>query len=268
MPLLAIYIAMATIGMTAYTYDELVLRHREPRADYTVQRVERPTPDILDLTLTPTGETTLPFAGGKFVYLRVGGWHEHPFSVAGTQADGSVRLTIRAVGRGTRGLYTDLREGHPATLKGPYGMFDHTLGGPRQIWIAGGIGIAPLLGWLTHPPLRPRLHDRKPHSRPPSPGRPSPASPRRALRLPLTSRRPHEITRSAPAAVATLHADRDDSVGGQPQVRIALAGQASSRKWASPLRSSSSPKENSSSIGTGIDSATVTVAGNKAGSTL
>lgn len=334
-PLLAIYVSMATIGMTAYTYDELVLRHREPRADCTVHRVERPTPDILDLTLTPTRETALPVTGGQFVYLRVGGWHEHPFSVAGTQADGSVRLTIRAVGRGTRRHYTDLSEGHPATLKGPCGMFDHTLGGPWQIWIAGGIGIAPFLGRLTHPgaapprtdlfyctptaedapflpeltaaaahrpefrlhptfsrshgrltaeriqaeagpitpdtarlPLRPRLHDRKPHSRPPSPGRPPPASPRRALRLPLTSRRPHEITRSAPAAVATLHADRDDSVGGQPQVRTVLPGQASSRRWASPLRRSSSPKENSSSIGTGIDSATVTVAGNKAGSTL
>ncbi|AUG76879.1 Putative oxidoreductase [Kitasatospora sp. MMS16-BH015] len=149
-PLLAIYVTMATIGMTAYAYEELVLRHREPRADYTVHRVERPTPDVLDLTLTPTGETTLPVTGGQFVYLRVGGWHEHPFSVAGARADGSVRLTIRALGRGTRGLYRELSEGHPATLKGPYGMFDHTLGGPRQIWIAGGIGIAPFLGWLTH----------------------------------------------------------------------------------------------------------------------
>ncbi|MEV8400217.1 hypothetical protein [Streptomyces niveus] len=45
-PLLAIYVTMATI----------------------------------DLTLTPTGETTLPVTGGQFVYLRVGGWHEHPFS--------------------------------------------------------------------------------------------------------------------------------------------------------------------------------------------
>ncbi|MFE6031228.1 ferredoxin reductase domain-containing protein [Streptomyces niveus] len=73
-PLLAIYVTMATI----------------------------------DLTLTPTGETTLPVTGGQFVYLRVGGWHEHPFS-----------------------------------------------GGPRQVWIAGGIGIAPFLGWLTHPGAAP-----------------------------------------------------------------------------------------------------------------
>src|SRR6185437_12439194 len=56
---------------------------------------------------------------------------------------------VRALGRDTRGLYANLREGLPATLEGPYGMFDHTLGGARQIWIAGGIGIAPFLGWIN-----------------------------------------------------------------------------------------------------------------------
>ncbi|MEU9449899.1 ferredoxin reductase family protein [Streptomyces sp. NPDC048277] len=153
-PLLALYVIMATVGMAAYAYDELVLRHREPRADYTIRRVVRPSPDVVDLTLAPTGSGGLPLAGGQFVYLRVGGrraWREHPFSVAGVQSDGSVRLTIRALGRGTRRLHADVREGLPATLNGPYGMFDHTLGGSRQIWIAGGIGVAPFLGWLTHP---------------------------------------------------------------------------------------------------------------------
>jgi predicted ferric reductase len=150
-PLAAIYLTMAMVGMIAYAYDELVLRQREPHGDYTIHRVERPTSDIVDVTLRPTSKTTLPMKGGQFVYLRVGGWHEHPFSVAGTQPDGSVRLTIRALGRETRKLYADLGEGLPATLKGPYGMFDYTLGGSRQIWIAGGIGIAPFLGWLTQP---------------------------------------------------------------------------------------------------------------------
>ncbi|GAB2552730.1 ferredoxin reductase family protein [Nocardia heshunensis] len=149
--LLAIYVTMAAIGMAAYIYDELVLRRREPSGDYTIDRVERPASDILDLTLTPNGPTTVSPTSGQFVYLRVGGWHEHPFSVAGTEDDGSVRLTIRSLGRGTRRLYSDVRTGLPATLKGPYGMFDYTVGGPRQIWIGAGIGIAPFLGWLTHP---------------------------------------------------------------------------------------------------------------------
>lgn len=154
MPLRIVYVFLGATGMLAYGYDELVLRRRAPRADYTVHHVQRPAPGVVDLTLTPTGPTTLPLTGGQFAYLRVGGeraWREHPFSVAGTQPDGSVRLTIRALGRDTRRLYADIREGLPATLNGPYGMFDHTLGGPGQIWIAGGIGIAPFLGWLTHP---------------------------------------------------------------------------------------------------------------------
>jgi predicted ferric reductase len=153
-PLMAVYVTMGAVGMAAYGYAELILRRKAPRADYTVHRIHRSAPDIVDVTLTPTGPAALPLAGGQFVYLRVGGdraWREHPFSVAGTDADGSVRLTIRALGRDTRRLYADLREGLPATVNGPYGMFDHTLGGPRQVWIAGGIGIAPFLGWLTHP---------------------------------------------------------------------------------------------------------------------
>jgi predicted ferric reductase len=153
-PLMAAYLTIGAVGLAAYGYDELVLRRRAIRADYTVHRVARPAPDILDVTLIPTSPAVLPLSGGQFVYLRPGGergWCEHPFSVAGTDPDGSVRLTIRALGAGTRRLYTELREGLPATLNGPFGMFDHTLGGPRQIWIAGGIGIAPFLGWLTHP---------------------------------------------------------------------------------------------------------------------
>lgn len=147
-----IYMIVGAVGMVAYAYDELVRRRRAPKAEYVVHSVERPSPDIVDVTLAPAGSAALPVKGGQFVYLRVGGgraWREHPFSIAGTQPDGSVRMTVRALGRDTRRLYTDLRIGLPAELQGPYGMFDHTLGGARQIWIAGGIGIAPFLGWIS-----------------------------------------------------------------------------------------------------------------------
>ncbi|MET7451604.1 ferredoxin reductase family protein [Streptomyces sp. NPDC005574] len=153
------YPVIATVGLIAYVYAELVRRRQEPSAHYTIRRVSRPGEDIVDVTLHPVGGTTpLPIAGGQFVYLKVGGdhaWHEHPFSVAGVDDEGAVRLTIRALGDATRDLHADLLTGTPATLSGPYGMFDHTLGGPRQIWIGAGIGIAPFLGWLdrTDAPL-------------------------------------------------------------------------------------------------------------------
>jgi hypothetical protein len=159
--LLAVFVMLGGVGMAAYAYDELVRRRTAPRAAYAVSRIDRPAPDVIDVTLAPAGPAPLPLTGGQFVYLRAGShpWREHPFSVAGAYADGSVRLTIRALGRGTRKLYNDLRERLPATLCGPYGMFDYTLGGPRQIWIAGGIGIAPFLGWLTSPASAPPRTD-------------------------------------------------------------------------------------------------------------
>lgn len=146
-----LYLIISAVGVTAYGYDELLLRRRASKAGYVVKEVLRPGPHITDVLLTPTGAGS-PLRGGQFVYLSVGGehrWREHPFSVAGTSPDGSVRLTIRARGRDTRRLHENLRPGLPAVVNGPYGMFDHTLGGTRQIWIAGGIGVAPFLGWLT-----------------------------------------------------------------------------------------------------------------------
>jgi predicted ferric reductase len=150
-PLKTVYLIVSGVGVLAYGYDELVLRRRAPMADYLVSDVLRPAPDVTDIVLTPTGDRP-PLRGGQFVYLSVGGehrWREHPFSVAGTSPDGSVRLTVRSRGRDTRNMHEKLHSGLPAVITGPYGMFDHTVGGPRQIWIAGGIGIAPFLGWLT-----------------------------------------------------------------------------------------------------------------------
>jgi predicted ferric reductase len=151
-----IYLVIAVAGVMAYGYDELLLRRRAPMADYLVDQVLRPSPQVTDIVLTPTGGG-VPLKGGQFIYLSVGGehrWREHPFSVAGVSPDGSVRLTIRSLGRDTRRMHENLHAGLPAAIVGPYGMFDHTVGGPRQIWVAGGIGVAPFLGWLTTDGLR------------------------------------------------------------------------------------------------------------------
>ena len=75
----------------------------------------------------------------------------HPFSVAGVGDDGSLRLSIKALGDYTQMLYERLGVGEKAGVSGPYGMFDITLGGTRQLWIAGGSGVAPFMGWLRQP---------------------------------------------------------------------------------------------------------------------
>ena len=36
----------------------------------------------------------------------------------------------------------------PAVIGGPHGRFSHWNGTDRQVWIAGGVGVAPFLSWL------------------------------------------------------------------------------------------------------------------------
>jgi predicted ferric reductase len=50
---------------------------------------------------------------------------------------------IKGLGDYTRSLPARLHIGDTVTVEGPYGCFDFRSEQPRQIWIGGGIGIAP-----------------------------------------------------------------------------------------------------------------------------
>ncbi len=149
--LMTVYLIIGGIGVLAYAYAELVMRRRAPTASYVVDRVDRPSATILDLTLAPVGGA-VALRAGQFVFLRVGGddaSRDRPFTVAGSDPHGGLRLTIRSRGRGTTAMHARLKPGLPASVTGPYGMFDYTLGRDHQVWVAGGIGISPFLAWLS-----------------------------------------------------------------------------------------------------------------------
>ena len=73
----------------------------------------------------------------------------HPFSLSSAwQNDGQLSFSIKGIGDYTRTLPQILHSGDAVTIEGPYGCFDFRGRAPAQIWIAGGIGIAPFLGQL------------------------------------------------------------------------------------------------------------------------
>lgn len=159
-PLSVLYLVIGCTGTAAYAYAEVAMRRNAPSDGYIIERIERPSAGVMDLHLAPVsdGVTVLP---GQFIFLQIGGddtWREHPFSVSGVTPDGHLRLTIRSLGRDTSRMHARLVPGLPATVSGPYGMFDYTLGRTHQVWIAGGIGVAPFLSWLSvinpHDPYR------------------------------------------------------------------------------------------------------------------
>ena len=72
----------------------------------------------------------------------------HPFIISSAPHEAEVRLTIKASGDFTRHLLASLKPGTEAIIEGAYGMFNYKTGGPKQIWLAGGIGVTPFLSFL------------------------------------------------------------------------------------------------------------------------
>lgn len=74
----------------------------------------------------------------------------HPFSVSSAwRGDGKLLFSIKGLGDYTRALPGLLRVGQGVAIEGPYGCFDFQGGdAPRQLWIAGGVGITPFVARL------------------------------------------------------------------------------------------------------------------------
>lgn len=91
------------------------------------------------------------FPAGSIVYLRFSGpgfsrqWH--PFSVASCRYENDLRLLIKGIGADTAHL-DDLRAADAVLLRGPFREFTPDFS-REQVWIAGGIGIAPFAGYAA-----------------------------------------------------------------------------------------------------------------------
>jgi predicted ferric reductase len=138
-------------GIAAYGYTLLLARFVRPRRSYVVRAVRLLDPATVEVVLSPRGTRMLTFRPGQFVFVTFhqrGLREPHPFTVSSAPSEAVLRLTIRSAGRFTGRVHRELEPGRRATVEGGYGMLDHTLGRPRQVWVAGGIGITPFLSWL------------------------------------------------------------------------------------------------------------------------
>ena len=76
----------------------------------------------------------------------------HPYTIASAWNDQDRRITFvtKELGDHTRRLPETLQVGQEVTIEGPYGSFDFDNGQLRQIWIGGGIGVAPFVAGMKH----------------------------------------------------------------------------------------------------------------------
>jgi len=97
---------------------------------------------VLDITIN-TQNGWQGHNPGQFAFIQFTGEEPHPFTIASAANDnGRLRFQIKAIGDFTKRLKNCININDPVTLEGPYGYFNFKSETQRQIWVAGGIGIA------------------------------------------------------------------------------------------------------------------------------
>jgi len=140
------------IGTVSYLYTEIFGGIFKKFLPYKVEAVKHPNNSSTEVTLRAKKQAMPTHRSGQFLFVRFPRYKDlnesHPFTISSAPSEDVLRLTIKASGDFTRELFAQLKEGADAIVEGPYGMFNYKTGGPRQIWIAGGIGLTPFLSFL------------------------------------------------------------------------------------------------------------------------
>jgi ferredoxin-NADP reductase len=104
------------------------------------------------MTLRAPEGTSFDFNAGQFVWLTIAPnrppFHDHPFSIASAPNElPRLRLVVREAGDCTNG-FGGIGPGARVAIDGPHGSFILAPTGRTVLMVAGGVGIAPLLGML------------------------------------------------------------------------------------------------------------------------
>ena len=126
---------------------------RQNRHSGQVSSVATNTAGVLELQVTP-GKDWPGHQAGQFALLTLDrNEGPHPFSIVSDWKKGApLRFAIKPLGDYTRSLPERVKVGKAVTVEGPYGHFDFGDISEEQVWVAGGIGVAPFLArleWLA-----------------------------------------------------------------------------------------------------------------------
>ncbi len=145
-PVLGLLMVAASIAALVSLFHRI---GKSRRATGTIREViEHPQNNVVEVTIGLA--TAWPgHRAGQFAFVDFGdGESPHPFTISSAwRHDGRLSFSIKALGDYTRALPERIFAGQSVTIEGPYGRFEPT-GSGRQLWIAGGIGIAPFLAGL------------------------------------------------------------------------------------------------------------------------
>lgn len=149
-----LWAALAVSWLALILYVRLLRPWRLARQPWEVESVRRERGRSWTLRLRPRFPITRSHVAGQFAWvsLRASPWamREHPFSYSSAPSDdGCVEFTIKELGDFTSRI-GEVRPGETAHVDGPYGSFgiDRKPEARGALFVAGGIGIAPIISQL------------------------------------------------------------------------------------------------------------------------
>lgn len=120
---------------------------------YVVKAVRAIAPSTIEVSMAPLA-AAMTARAGQFVLVaffqgpRYRGCGEyHPFTVSAMGPGSDFSVGIKALGTCTQRMQ-ELEPGVPVRVQGPFGEFLSDRPAVPQLWVAGGIGIAPFLATL------------------------------------------------------------------------------------------------------------------------
>lgn len=148
-----LWMILAASWLLLWLYVRIVRPAWLLRRPYRVTDVTAERGDAWTLTVQADGHEGLRFLPGQFAWLTLGhspfALREHPFSISSSaERPGQLGFTIKRLGDFTATIQ-NVVPGQKIYLDGPFGAFSidrHEA--PGYVFIAGGIGIAPILGML------------------------------------------------------------------------------------------------------------------------
>ena len=150
--------AMFTLSLAVFVYHRWVRPWRFRRHRWAVTGVKKEVDRVWTVTLEPPeGHRVFDYLPGQFQFIT---FHrgrglpveEHHWTISSSPAQGAeVASTIKELGDFTATI-GQTRPGDTATVHGPFGRFSY-LSRPQEkdlVFVAGGIGITPLMSMLRH----------------------------------------------------------------------------------------------------------------------
>ncbi len=157
-PMQALWLALFAAGATCYAYHKAYRPLVGRRHTYSVASLTPEARDVWTLGLVPPEGCGRPsFLPGQFHFLSLYrgdeyDGEEHPFTISSSPTGcGEVASTIKATGDFTRTI-ARTQLGTLVRVQGPFGRFSYLLHPEESdlVFIAGGIGITPLMSMLRH----------------------------------------------------------------------------------------------------------------------